>query len=271
MMGKKTGTSKRFYSRVFCSLVIPCYNEEKNIDGLVNGFVNLPAEKRKSFELILVDNGSRDRSLRKLKYYSAKYSFIRYVVVPANQGYGWGITQGLRCARGRYIGWAHGDLQYDPAQIMDAVGLLRLMVDEASGKGVSRKFFFKGLRRNRSFAEAALTFCMSVTESLIFLKPMRDINAQPTIFNRSLLYSWKAAPKNFSLDLFAYYAARKMNFIVRRSVMDTHPRSSGKSSWNSGWRSRWNLIKIYISDSFKIKRNLKKLAADARENNKFSR
>ena len=51
--------------------------------------------------------------------------YIRKVYVKKNQGYGYGIIQGLKEARGEYVGWLHSDLQYNP---MDLTAFLIILM-----------------------------------------------------------------------------------------------------------------------------------------------
>ena len=54
----------------------------------------------------------------------------------------------------------------------------------------------------------AFTFGMSVFESVLLRRPLRDINAQPTLFPRSLYETWTTPPEDFALDLYAYVSAK---------------------------------------------------------------
>ena len=96
------------------SLILPCYNEEKNIKILFQEFVDLPRQNNNKFELIFVNNGSTDET--ELEIDKAiqsngdnKEILINKVNLDTNQGYGGGIVAGLQEARGNYIGWAHAD------------------------------------------------------------------------------------------------------------------------------------------------------------------
>lgn len=231
-------------SAVFCSLVIPCFNEAENLAPLAEGFAAAlggPAGPG-DFELIIVDNGSSDGSAVVLSGLERRFAFLRAVTVPENRGYGHGISRGLEAARGLYAGWAHGDLQYSPAEIMRAVGLLRAAPGE--------KIFLKGLRSSRPPVETAFTAGMALFESLLFAAPLWDINAQPTLFHRSLLMDWAAAPPDFSLDLYAYALARKRGFAVRRVPMTLGKRARGVSSWNRGLLDRFRVAARTVKSSF---------------------
>lgn len=232
---------------VFCSLVIPCYNEGGNIAPLVKGFAG--ALKTGDFELIIVDNGSRDSTASVLKEFAPVYPFLRVVSVPENIGYGYGISQGLKAARGQYAGWAHGDMQYSPTEIMKAIELLR------PERG--QKIFIKGLRSSRPFFDTVFTSGMAVFESLLFGALLRDINAQPTLFHRSLLEDWAGAPADFSLDLYAYALARKNNFAVKRIGLTLSERTRGSSSWNRGFIDRVKMALRTVKGSLSVKQRIR--------------
>jgi glycosyltransferase involved in cell wall biosynthesis len=94
------------------SVVLPCYNEGKGLEQLLDGYAavigGLPAE------IILVDNGSSDDTPERLAELLPRYPFARGFRVLANKGYGDGIMQGLRAARGTFLAWSHADLQCPP-------------------------------------------------------------------------------------------------------------------------------------------------------------
>ena len=234
-------------SGIFCSLVIPCYNEEGNLVPLAEDFAAALEVRRGAgdFELILVDNGSADGSAAVLRALAQRFTFVRTVTVTENRGYGHGITRGLAAARGLYAGWAHGDMQYAPAEILAAVEQLR----SAGGK----KIFLKGSRSARPGADAFFTAGMAAFASLLFGGGFRDINGQPTLFHRCLLEHWAGAPADFSLDLYAYAMAKKTGFAVVRVPMRLRERARGVSSWNRGFADRFRLAWRTIKTSLAVR------------------
>ena len=104
------------------SIVIPCYNEEKNIPLVLEKLNSVI--KRTDVEVILVDNGSTDNSDLVFATLLPKYPFAKKVKVEKNQGYGFGILSGLREAKGEYIGWTHADMQTDPYDSIKALELI---------------------------------------------------------------------------------------------------------------------------------------------------
>ena len=85
------------------SLVLPCYNEEKNIPFLCKEFLDLPIQNYRA-ELILVNNGSTDntknRIQQEIKNNTSSNVVIKLVDLHLNKGYGGGIFEGLKKANG---------------------------------------------------------------------------------------------------------------------------------------------------------------------------
>ena len=76
------------------SLIIPCFNEERNIPFLLSKCND--AFYQKEIEVVLVDNGSSDDTQTILTKLLPKYPFIKMVRIENNLGYGHGILTGLK-------------------------------------------------------------------------------------------------------------------------------------------------------------------------------
>ena len=200
-------------------------------------------------EVILVDNGSTDQSCALLEQLLPAYPGCRSVRVEVNKGYGHGILAGLKQASGEILGWTHADMQTDP---LDALRGLELF--DAHGSDI----FVKGRRYGRPFADLSFTVGMSVFESCLLRRPLWDINAQPTMFSRSFFESWSRPPDDFSLDLYAYYAARQKGLPVYRFPVKFGERAHGSSHWNVNWAAKRKFIARTVSYSLQMLRNLEK-------------
>ncbi len=234
------------------SIVVPCYNEEKNLDRLIRRFdrvCKILAERDREMELVLVDNGSLDGTHAGIQSLAAVRPYIKEVRVKVNQGYGFGILQGLAACTGRWLCWTHADLQSPPEAILEVDEVLAASVDPD-------RLFLKGRRRGRPFSDRFFTFGMSVFESLYLGRKLYDINAQPTCIPRSFYETWEDPPHDFSLDLYAYYMAVERGLEVVRVPVKQSERREGKSSWNTGLRSRVRLIVRTVSYSRALKREL---------------
>jgi len=227
------------------SLVIPCYNEEANIPLLLERCKGLT--RHPDIEVILVDNGSTDNTQTVLLELLPQYTGCRSVRVEENQGYGFGILAGLKAAKGEIIGWTHADLQTDP---QDAYRGLEFF--DKYGPDV----FVKGRRYGRPIADIVFTLGMSVFETVLLRKPMWDINAQPTMFSRTFFESWSEPPHDFSLDLYAYYQARRKGVKIHRFPVMFGERAHGVSHWNVNWAAKRKFIRRTVDFSLKLRKDL---------------
>ncbi len=237
------------------SLVIPCYNEAANLPLLLERCGALLAEP--GVEVVLVDNGSTDDTAQVLAGLLPARPGCRSVRVPVNRGYGYGILAGLAEARGAVLGWTHADLQTDPQDALQGLALFRRRREEAQPQEEDRPLFVKGRRIGRPLADAAFTAGMSLFETLLLARPMRDINAQPTLFPRAFYRTWRSPPHDFSLDLYAYHRALVAGLEVRRFPVRFGERAHGVSHWNVNWAAKWKFIRRTMAFSLELRRSLK--------------
>lgn len=228
------------------SIVIPCYNEEKNVPLILERFAECIAD-RNDLEVILVDNGSTDNSAEVMDSLIPNYPFARKVTVEINKGYGYGILQGLSSAKGDFIGWTHADMQTDPNDVIKAIDII-------SSNNCDDNLFVKGNRKGRSIFDNFFTAGMSAFETLYLGVKLSDINAQPNIFSRSFYETWQDPPFDFSLDLYALYLAKKHKCNIIRFPVLFPERIHGHSKWNTGLKSKFRFIKRTIDFSKKLKK-----------------
>ena len=120
------------------SIIIPCYNERDNVDDLISRIK--PLQEQYDLEYVLVENGSKDGSREYFnKNIENRYPGIQVVYVDMNQGYGYGLQQGMKAAEGDYVGWIHADLQIPPE-------ILRKFFDEIEKHPTQEKHILKGRR-----------------------------------------------------------------------------------------------------------------------------
>ena len=229
------------------SLIIPCYNEAENLPLLVDRCVEVFADG--AVEVVLVNNGSTDNSGMVLKELTSVHDFIRIVTLDENTGYGNGILAGLRSSKNELLAWTHADMQTDPADILEG---LKFFNDINN----INHCFVKGKRYGRPVLDVIFTMGMSFFETVFLCRSMWDINAQPTIFSRTFFETWENPPKDFSLDLYAYYQAKVAGLRVKRFSVRFGDRTFGTSHWNISWQAKVKFIKRTLAFSFKLRKKL---------------
>lgn len=229
------------------SIIIPCYNEEKNIFLILEKFSKIIISN--DIEVLFVNNGSTDNSEKVFKKLAPNYSFARIVKVDVNKGYGFGIKSGLNEARGEFIGYTHADLQTDPADVLRALEIIEK-------QEIPEMCYVKGDRKKRPIFDQFFTVGMSIFETIYLKTKLWDINAQPNIFHRSFFKDLNEIPNDFSLDLFLLYIAKKKGYKILRFNVFFPPRLHGESKWNTGFKSKIKFIKRTIDFSSKLKKYL---------------
>tara|TARA_B100000965_G_scaffold303025_1_gene261708 strand:- start:559 stop:1254 length:696 start_codon:yes stop_codon:yes gene_type:complete len=227
------------------SLIIPCYNEEDNIPEICKKIEEF--RKYKNIEVILVNNGSTDSTKKEILKIMNTLNFVQLVDIQKNQGYGHGIISGLKVAKGDILSWTHADLQTDPLDILKGLKYFEK----------NDNIFVKGRRKKRNLFDNFFTIGMSIFETLLLKKLLWDINAQPTMFSRPFFESWDSPPSDFSLDLYAYYMAKKRNIKIYRFNVFFKKRLYGYSKWNMGLLSKIKFIKRTLSYSLILNKKIK--------------
>lgn len=94
---------KEHIPEIELSVIAPMYNEESGIRRNINSFLETLKKRVDTWELILVDDGSTDSSLRFATEVADKEPGLIIVHYQPNRGRGYALRQGFRVARGKYI------------------------------------------------------------------------------------------------------------------------------------------------------------------------
>src|SRR5579859_5727470 len=107
------------------SIVLPIFNEEPVVDELHRRLVEFLAALGTSWEVIFVDDGSKDRSFEKLKGLAATEPRYKLVSLSRNFGHQFAITAGLDYARGEAVVVMDADLQDPPEVVAEMLARFR--------------------------------------------------------------------------------------------------------------------------------------------------
>jgi dolichol-phosphate mannosyltransferase len=99
------------------SVVIPCHDEEENLEPLVSAIRKVLAPRCHDFEIVIVDDGSDDRSWEVLGRLVQEHRFLRALRFNRRRGQSAALAAGFGAARGETIVTMDGDLQNDPRVI----------------------------------------------------------------------------------------------------------------------------------------------------------
>ena len=109
--------SRRPHGVVDLSIIIPTFDEEDNVEPLYQALMDTVPPLGRPFEIIFVDDGSRDRTFERLAAIAAHYARVRVVKLRRNYGQAPAMAAGLDHAQGAVLVTMDADLQNDPADI----------------------------------------------------------------------------------------------------------------------------------------------------------
>ncbi len=234
----------------FLSIVIPCYNEAENIHLIINR-LNEILLVRHDVEVILVNNGSTDDSKDILDAEIANHNsqLFKVVNIEENQGYGYGILEGLKACKGDLLSWTHADMQTDPEDVLKAFDLYKQQGRE--------DILVKGKRKNRRLLERFFTWGMQIIVGFVLKEKLDDINAQPKLFSRDFYEKQilNKAPNDFSLDLFLLYQAKKNRYDILEIPVYFFERKYGEAKGGGTWKTRIKLIKRTLDYIFDLQKS----------------
>jgi len=115
------------------SVVVPFHNEEENVTTLYDRLKAVMEQVNDPFELVFVDDGSRDRTYRLLEEIAAVDSRVLVVKLRRNYGQTSALAAGFDHAQGEFLLAMDGDLQHDPDEIPAFLAKLEEGYDVVSG------------------------------------------------------------------------------------------------------------------------------------------
>lgn len=137
-MNDRTGRPSEVRGRPDVTVVVPAHNEEGNVDALLEQFDELARKARFTVEVVIVDDGSTDRTLPRLVAAQQKYKFFKIVSLPYRRGLTEALRAGFAVARGDILVFYPADRQFHPADIPRMVEKVRAGYDLVTGRKIGQ-------------------------------------------------------------------------------------------------------------------------------------
>ena len=204
------------------SAFFPCYNDERTIAGLVR---EADAQLRcatDDYEIIVVDDGSRDRSAAVLAELAREMPRLKVVTHPVNRGYGGALRSGFAAATKEVVFYTDGDGQYD---VKELPIVLALLVDDTD--------FVNGMKMTRSdpayrvFAGNLHKFVMRWA----FWLPIDDVDCDYRLIRRAVLDRLELRSNSGSICVELVKRAERAGASFRQVSVRHYPRQFGSSQF----------------------------------------
>jgi glycosyltransferase involved in cell wall biosynthesis len=210
------------------SVVIPCLNEEGNIEHCVRAALDVMTRERINGEVVVADNNSEDRSAELATAAGAR------VVHEPRRGYGSAYMAGFAAARGKYIVMADADLTYDFNEIPHFVAELDDGAQLVMGDRMDNIHPGAMPWLHRYVGNPVLSGVLN----LFFRTGIRDAHCGMRALRRDVLptLDLRAIGMEFASEM--VIRASKENLAIREFPIEYHPRGgqSKLSSFRDGWR-----------------------------------
>lgn len=203
------------------SVVLPAFNEQGNIERAVRSSAEAIAPLVDDYELVVVDDGSRDDTPEILKRLTEELGErLNIVTHPTNLGYGIALRAGFDAARGRLIFYTDADNQFD---LRELGGFFPAMegVDAILGYRVGRQDgAFRLMVSNGYNGLASFAFGMDV----------RDLNCSFKLFRREALTSLHLEEDHFFIDTEIVVQLHRAGYQYKQIGVRHYPRTAGTST-----------------------------------------
>ena len=177
------------------SVLVPVYNEEKYVTEILSRVLDLgPVVK----EIIVVDDGSKDRTAEVIRAYAAGKPKIHFHQQPKNQGKTAAIAKALELATGDVIIIQDADLEYDPAEIPDVIGpILAGVADVVFGS----RFLVRKAARVHYFSHYLANSFLTFLSNCLTNRNMTDIETGYKSFRKEVILPLKLTSKGFGMEV----------------------------------------------------------------------
>ena len=228
------------------SVIVPVYNEEKQLMRLVAALMTAPCPVER--EWIFVDDHSSDGSLAILKSLQPQYGF-EILSFEQNQGKGSAVAVGIQRATGELIMVQDADFEYDPSEIPKLLEpLLKNMADVVYGS----RFKHNVLQVHRTYHYFINKF-LTLPSNLLSGIYLTDMETCYKLFRADLLKSMQLRSKRFGIEveLTAYIAKTRARIFELPIFYYPRTRLQGKKiNWKDGFAALYHLVRfnLLISD-----------------------
>jgi glycosyltransferase involved in cell wall biosynthesis len=223
-----TAPPKARDDEILVSVVIPCLNEEENIEACVRAALAALEESHIAGEVVVADNASEDRSAELARAAGAR------VVYEPRRGYGSAYLAGFAAARGRYIVMGDADLTYDFREIPRFVEKLDDGAELVMGDRMDNIHPGAMPWLHRYVGNPVLTGILNV----FFRTGIKDAHCGMRALRRDVLprLDLRTVGMEFASEM--VIRASKENLDIRQFPIEYHPRGgeSKLSSFRDGWR-----------------------------------
>ena len=233
------------------SILVPVYNEEQTLEEVVRRVCAFQVPK----EIILIDDGSKDRSRQILTRMQAEYdrakdplNQIKVIFQPHNQGKGAALKSAFACVSGDIVLIQDADLEYDPS---DYPALLAPIEQGHADVVYGTRFAGGGAHRVHFFWHSLGNRTLTLLSNMLTNLNLSDMEVGYKVFRAEVLKGIELKSRRFGFEpeITVKLAKKRCRFYeVPISYTGREFDEGKKITWRDGFAALWTLAKFRFAD-----------------------
>jgi glycosyltransferase involved in cell wall biosynthesis len=202
------------------SVVLPAYNEEANLPRLIKSLVGVLGRLTDDYEIIIVDDGSRDRTPEVSAELAREYPGVKPVRHQVNKGYGGALWTGFTTASKELVFFTDADNQFDVGEmekLMALIGSADLVIGYRAPR---RDPFYRRLNAHG----------WNVLVNILFGYTARDVDCAFKLFWRRILDTVQVESRGATFSAELLVRARRAGFTIKEVPVKHLPRLAGQQT-----------------------------------------
>lgn len=235
--------------KIELSVVIPCYNESNRIEKCIIELTKFFFTHKDKFEyeLIFVNDGSKDDTYNKIKYLSKNHNYIRVFTYNLNAGKGYAVRRGIKDAKYNNILILDSDLSIKPDALLRVAYMHNLCSDRAFMVQGKRRFIVKQSLMRQITGNMFKWFVRA-----LFQMPFNDTQSPFKVLHNVKKHNFQILLSDLKEDGFAYdvellYACYKEHIMVHEIIVDFYDDKDSKVTTKKAIKMFFELLRIRVS------------------------
>lgn len=199
------------------SIFFPCYNEEENVERVAREALAIAPKISDDFEIIIVNDGSRDRTGEIAARLAKEYPQIKAVDHPQNKGYGAALQTGFHNATKELVFYTDGDGQFKIEEITKLLPLIEKF-DIVSGYRINRRD--PAIRKLNAFLWGTMV-------NMMFKFKVSDVDSAFKLYRRKIFDDITLESQGALIDTEVLAKAKAKGYTITEVGVNHYPRVAG--------------------------------------------
>lgn len=234
------------------SLILPTYNEKNHIIKLINELVNIIKKTKKDFEIIIVDDNSKDGTAKIIKNKFLKKKFVRTFIRKKKNSLVESLNLGIKKSKYQNIIWMDADFQHPPYYVSKLIELQEkfdLVICSRFLKGSKRHFDNK---KSEASMNDIFSIYLNKISNFFLYKDITDYTSGFILIKKKILLNYKLQGYygDYFINLIHYCKNKK--YLIKEIPFIERKRLSGESKTSKFELNYFVKLFYYFFSVFKI-------------------